>query len=126
MLSQDYMNLDFSLVQHSQDLYKSIKPTLAMRLKTMESALSSVFGPTHLRLYIATVQDVFKFDILDNKNSNVIGEFVYMPNDHRLDILSDGALLMQIKNKTVVGAGYNEFYKKLGFSKLFDRFTINL
>ena len=124
MLDLNYQVLNFANVQDLNDFYRGTLPEIN-KIKALVSTLRLLYSlpPDRVILQVSEGDRVYKV-ILKNEKKGMMGWFIYIPLQKRLDIYSSNdpnIPLIQWKNKKAVTKNYDQILDYAKIDKVFDR-----
>lgn len=125
LLQINYAMIVFSAVKDLSDFFRTKLPEMKT-IKALFSAIKLVFKTAEGRLIMQVGEGarVYKFLILSNDvNKYPIANFVYIPEEKRLDFYSmdmPHIPMIQWKNKKAVFRNYSEALDRAGIDKVFS------
>ena len=124
MLPIGYQSFSFAQVGNLANFYKGGQPEM-LKLKLIVENIKLLFKlpATCVLVEVAEGERVYKVKmILPGVHKTLIGYFVYIPNERRLDVYSaDNPMipLLQWKQKRVAYSGCSSLLDRIGISSLF-------
>ena len=130
MLSINYNLLQFSQVMDKSEFFKTSKLPEITKIRAMIDTIKILFHlPANaIDIMVSEGDRVYKLIVhTSNINRNIIGWFVYIPLQNRVDLydaINVGDIpipLVQWKNKKVVFKSYSPLLELVGVNKLFEK-----